>query len=333
MKKSTIMAVVLAVAAAAAQTATAALPAFTYQGVVTDISGTPLRGNKIVEFRLYTEATGGTPVWGRARSVLLDANGLFNAEISDDGSKLDDTPDALLANILAENANVPLYLGITVENSSGEISPRQKLLSAPYAIHASDALKASGDFSVEGTTTLKGALIVKGEVTMNGEITAQAAHFNGDISTAGSIKAADFEGYGVVPLRCVLMWSGQPSDIPDGWALCNGQAVNGIVTPDLRGRFVVGIDNNDSDYYPVGSTGGEKTHKLTVDEIPSHKHNNRCRTEGYVSAFNSTPEVVTFDGHSNDNGFKDIMGDSTGGDQPHENRPPYYAICFIMRVR
>jgi len=330
--KNLIVVAIIVLAAAAAQTASAALPSFTYQGRVTNVSGEALTGNQTVEFRLYAEATGGTPLWGRARNVLLDSKGLFNTAISDEGNALVGTDaTATLAKVLANNANVTLYLGLTVQGSSGEISPRQALLAAPYAIHASDALAASGDFSVDGTTRLRGALEVSGSVTMNG-ITAQTASLNGDISSAGTVTANKFVGYGAVPLRCIMMWSGPASEVPDGWALCNGQVVEGIATPNLSGRFLVGFDPGDGDYNIVGRTGGEAKHRLTESEMPPHRHNNRCHTMGYTARFNSDAEVVTYDGHSS-NGTKDIMGDSTGGNQPHENRPPYYAICFIMRVK
>lgn len=52
-------------------------------------------------------------------------------------------------------------------------------------------------------------------------------------------------------------------------ALAIGQ--NG--TPDLRGRFFVGQDNTSSDYSLVGNKGGFNTVKLTVDQMPSHTHN------------------------------------------------------------
>lgn len=39
-----------------------------------------------------------------------------------------------------------------------------------------------------------------------------------------------------------------------------------------QGRVPVGIDSNDSDFNTAEKTGGEKTHKLTLAEIPSHTH-------------------------------------------------------------
>ena len=53
------------------------------------------------------------------------------------------------------------------------------------------------------------------------------------------------------PKWMIVMWSGMlgknPQNnygIPVGWSLCNGQEVNGMITPDLRGRFIVGAGNN-----------------------------------------------------------------------------------------
>ena len=37
--------------------------------------------------------------------------------------------------------------------------------------------------------------------------------------------------------------------------------------------------------------------------------------------------------HNKYNYNNNRVTDSAGGDQPHENRPPYYAMCFIMRVK
>ena len=41
---------------------------------------------------------------------------------------------------------------------------------------------------------------------------------------------------GGVPVGTIAVWSGETTDIPNGWALCDGQ--NG--TPDLRDRFIIG---------------------------------------------------------------------------------------------
>lgn len=89
----------------------------------------------------------------------------------------------------------------------------------------------------------------------------------------------------------------------------------------IKGRFLYGIDTE-----AVGSTGGEKTHTLTVDEMPKHKHSYTLAHEitGTASGL-AYGEVVsgTFD-----TGFIS----STGGDQPHNNMPPYLGVYIWKRT-
>lgn len=135
-----------------------------------------------------------------------------------------------------------------------------------------------------------------------------------------------------VPTGLICMWSG--SEIPKGWYLCDG--TNG--TPDLRDRFIVGAGSE----YSVGATGGEKEHTLTIEEMPSHSHSlgsaNVSKTfkAGQSSAYSGTYPLIDENGN---NGNATInMGEhthtigNTGGGQPHENRPPYYALAFIMKA-
>lgn len=119
-----------------------------------------------------------------------------------------------------------------------------------------------------------------------------------------------------VPQGTILPWYGKLSDIPSGFALCNGK--NG--TPNLLDRFLVGAGSS----YSLGATGGEDKHKLTIAEMPSHTHgipdNNNYKNDG-----------VGFDsGSSSVRGY--IQSTATGGNQAHENRPPYYALYYIMKL-
>lgn len=330
--KKLVIGILFAVVAAATLPCAAAGAAFTYQGVIKEVGGaTPENKNRTVEFRIYDgPGTSAQVLWGRAYNVLLDANGLFNTSLTDAaGSEIDGVPSTGLADVLARNSGTTLYIGLTVDNSSGEISPRQALLAVPYAIHASDAAAASGDFTVEGKTTLKGNLEVTGGTVTAQSLEATSLVVNGNItaSTSGSLS-----GYGVTPVGGIIMWSGSPADIPDGWALCDGRTSNGRTTPNLSGKFIVGYSSSDSDYNPVGKTGGEKKHTLTVAEMPSHTHNMKFKSYDLAASWKDQRSFYSVNqGNEDQNDPKTTQ--STGGGQSHENRPPYYALCFIMRVK
>ena len=136
--------------------------AFTYQAALRDDKGEIIKGeggnpllNHTVEMRLYNVATGGEPLWGRAYSVLTDENGLFNVSVTDTaGSKLDDVPaDAKLEDVFRTVPAGSLFIGITVQNSSGEIVPRQCVFATPFAAVANDVRAVSGDLKVGGNIT------------------------------------------------------------------------------------------------------------------------------------------------------------------------------------
>ncbi len=259
--------------------------------------------------------------------MLLDSDGLFNTELSDSaGSAIDGVTGTGLASILAAKACTTLYIGLTVGGSSGEIAPRQTILPVPYAMVAADVASASGDLDVAGQLSAA-------SVEAAGSLVASSLTVSGNASVSGNLTVdGTVSGHGTAPVGCIILWSGAANNIPDGWALCNGQTVEGQKTPDLSGRFVVGYSANDSDYNAVGKTGGEKTHKLTVSEMPSHSHSITMWGGDIDDSWKKQNNLyLTHDKWSDHHNTRTT--DPAGGDQPHENRPPFYALCYIMRVR
>lgn len=140
--------------------------------------------------------------------------------------------------------------------------------------------------------------------------------------------------------------------IPDNWLLCNGQAISrttyqdlfntigttygsgdGFTTfnvPDLRGKVAVGKDDNDTDFDTLGETGGEKTHTLTIDEIPSHKHG--IPINSYV---NTDSQTSTQKGGHVNNGSAGVNYEtnSKGGGQAHNNLQPYIVQNYIIKAK
>ena len=122
----------------------------------------------------------------------------------------------------------------------------------------------------------------------------------------------------------IIMWNSTVASIPTGFVLCDGQNN----TPDLRGRFVVGHHPSNGDY-DVNDTGGAEDVTLTVNQIPSHKHTTSVDNAKLFPANGGTS--INFGGAGGYPATTFTM-DNTGGGQSHENRPPYYALCYIMKT-
>lgn len=238
----------------------------------------------------------------------------------------------------------------------------------------------------------------------------------------------------VVPSGCILMWSGNPNALPEGFVLCDGQQYVGQdemihTAPDLRGRFVVGFDatapaipqnavNMEINYGAVNNTGGinfptlsvaqmpTHSHGATTDEAGQHIHNGNTSTNGLHNHGGTTEQsglhshdvsadgshthpfniprvfgigvdfgVAQADSPDGSEGYltgssglhthnlsqaglhthmfttasagthmhmlnispagehvHNVIVQNTGGSQPHENRPPYYVLAFIIKT-
>ena len=92
----------------------------------------------------------------------------------------------------------------------------------------------------------------------------------------------------------------------------------------LKDRFLLAA----GDSYAAGSTGGEAEHTLTVDEMPSHGHKyDKLWTENPGNnqlASGSAGYSLKFS--------KNTTSGLTGGDEPHNNMPPYLAVYMWKRI-
>jgi len=101
-----------------------------YQGRLADSSGNPVTTAGLgMTFRLYNAATGGSALWTETYSGVPVNNGLFHVLLG----SVTPIPAGLFS------SNNTLYLGITV-GADSEMTPREQLASAPYAMQASQAL-------------------------------------------------------------------------------------------------------------------------------------------------------------------------------------------------
>jgi len=109
----------------------------------------------------------------------------------------------------------------------------------------------------------------------------------------------------------IILWSGSVVGIPSGYVLCDGN--NG--TPDLRNRFVVGA----GDTYAVAASGGsaDQLHTFTADG-----HDHGISAVGGDSFYSTDADV--------DASAAGVF--VTGTTDNSDNRPPYYALCYIMKI-
>lgn len=99
------------------------------------------------------------------------------------------------------------------------------------------------------------------------------------------------------------------------------------------GKTITGYDSTDTDFDTIGETGGTKTHKLTVDEMPSHFHNGNYIT-GIPLTVNGAGSggfySCTLDSY-NVNGST-LYTASAGGDNAHSIMQPYQVFAIWKRV-
>jgi len=91
-----------------------------FNGVLTDSNNNLLDGQYNLTFRIYTSSTGGSPVWSETQSSVDISNGVFYVELGN------------VSSLSSLDFNNNYWLSVEV-NSQGELSPRLKMNTQPYA--------------------------------------------------------------------------------------------------------------------------------------------------------------------------------------------------------
>jgi hypothetical protein len=186
----------------------------------------------------------------------------------------------------------------------------------------------------------------------------------GDASFSGTVtsNAIITGSINIVPRGIIVMWNGYPWDVPAGWALCNG----GNGTPNLVGRFIVGASwdgygggTPGAGFYNPGNQDGQNTTFLSVEQLPAHTHTmpdlthtHTGHTDGLTHANSGNNCNVQAWGYGSGNCGGRRLGleafatrwsatasatppsqlGFTGNGLGVENRPPFYALCYIMKL-
>jgi microcystin-dependent protein len=153
---------------------------------------------------------------------------------------------------------------------------------------------------------------------------------------------------------------------PNGWAFCNGQTLaisqnqalfsllgttyggNGTTTfqlPNLQGRvpFHFGTSVFGGNFV-IGQTGGEVTHTLIPSEMPAHTHltavHSTAADQGGPLNTSILPNTKNYWGNGSQPAYAATSNATmnpanityAGGSQPHENRPPFLVLNFVIAL-
>ena len=241
------------------------------------------------------------------KGALLDKDGETGANgevLVSTGSQVDwQNPNTLTASnsikiTITENDNntdFPITFSVAAGQSGGNTLHSDN----QFTYNASANVVTAGTFSGSG---------------------ASLTSLNASNINSGTLPDARLSNSSLFVTGMIIMWNSTVASIPTGWVLCDGNNS----TPDLRNRFVVGAGTGGN--YSPGDTGGANSVTLTLDQIPAHTHTWDRQDVSINNGYRPWPA------NNNDCSRSTQNTGSAGGGQSHENRPPYYALCYIMKT-
>lgn len=315
-----------------------------YQAVAYDANGFEISSRDIgVRISIIEGSTFGTPQLVELHDVTTSTHGLFSLLIGQ-GNKVGGAAETLSDVSWGTNT---YFLKVELDidkNGSYMDFGTQQFMSVPYALYA----ESSGTPGPEGP---------EGEPGKHG-LNCWDVNSNGlndleeDTNNDGEYNALDcmwvLSNSSSSPLGVILPYAA--STAPEGWMVCDGSEIsrdeysdlfslidttygpgNGNTTfniPNLSGRIPVGLDingNTISNAKNIGDIGGEETHTLTKDEMPSHSHDYLQLTElgniGMVSNYGDYSSSMV-----------ETSTSIEGANQPHNNMQPYLVTNYIIKI-
>jgi hypothetical protein len=253
--------------------------------------------------------------------------------------------------LVYQAAGAPAPTG-TVGDTPGRIFASSSTLHASFANYDGvnpNWIRVSGDHVVRQLTSGTSATTVS--ITNSSTVIATTEF------TQNLVSAAIYGGIeGALPPGIITMWYGNIASIPTGWALCNGQSVNGFATPDLRNRFVIAAASDSAGVavttvsVSTSTVGGSTDIPLiahfhqAISNVTDPGHIHQSQYDG------RTPTGIDYTGQGSEIGgmgtsynypttgtgtnisvTTSILATGTSNGSM-ANLPPYYALAYIMKV-
>ena len=312
---------------------------------------------------LISGGVGVAPSWGKIgltthiSGVLPVANGGTNLSSYTIGDIIYASGATTLA-VLADVAtgNVLLSGGVGVAPSYGKVG---------LTTHISGTLPVANGGTGVTTSTGTGSVVLSASPALTGTPTAPTPSITTDTT---QIATTEFVR-NIIPTGVILLWSGSQASIPTGWLLCDGTsgtpdlrdrfvvgAGSTYAVAATGGSNTVTLDTTQIPSHThtfSGTTAGAGAHTHSISD-PGHSHSFTTYIKsgagfspgpasyGMVAGTSDYTSVSSQGTTASGTGISIVgVGDhthtfsgttgSTGGGGSHENRPPYYALCYIMK--
>lgn len=262
---------------------------FPYQGRL-EQQGVAQSGPFQFTFTLYESSSGGTALWQSGVLDLVVHAGAFSAELGP-------VPETIFR-------KPALYLAVAVKGPGDSdfvaLGGRQRILPIPFAVQAALGVPAGTIVAFGGATPPAGWLRCDGSSVSN-------VYYP-------DLHAAIGETYG------------QGDDGPGG---------DSFSLPNLQGRLPLGVGTvydpgADADVtFDLGTVSGTVTHRLSEQEMPSHKHDVKLQeannADGDSSCYDTGNECTT-------NSYRTNVSEYTGGGGAHTTLPPVVVVSYIIKT-
>lgn len=107
---------------------------------------------------------------------------------------------------------------------------------------------------------------------------------------------------------------------------------------ELVGMTAVGLDTTQTEFNSVGKIGGEKTHKITIEEMETHQHGEFIEYGGGKQAYTlasgggSIKKGYFLNASTTEYEGPQVLTEKSGGGQPHNNLQPYQVVAYWKRI-